>query len=119
MEKLNLTILNVTLLSREEHKDTLVYKINTEEGVKEFNSYYYGHSDIFLTEHKDEKFYLITDGFSPLALRSLDGITKFILNPTKLMDNDVYLFNKYRITREKLISLINEEFRSKKLERRK
>ena len=90
-----------------------------KEGVKEFNSYYYGHSDIFLTEHKDEKFYLITDGFSPLALRSLDGITKFILNPTKLMDNDVYLFNKYRITREKLISLINEEFRSKKLERRK
>lgn len=119
MEELNLEFLKGTLLSKEGSKDIILYKINTEDGVKEFHAYHYGYADLFLGEHMSQEFYLVTDGTHPLALKSFDGKNAFILNPSALMNNDIYLWNKYRVSRDKLMTMVRSDFSNKKLKKTK
>lgn len=109
MEQLNLEILRGQILSKEGNNGLILYKIKTIKGIYEFNAYHYGKSDTFLEKNKDN-FYIMVDGSVPLVLTNLSGEMSFILNPTNIMDNDIYLLNKYRISREILVNNAKKEF---------
>ena len=128
MENFNVRILETVIANEEvinvNGVEKIVYSFVTEEKKETLTTYSWAECTKFIKkicgdseqERIGKVFYLIKDNDRTLAISSLDGQFFYLRDYNEeLYANDIYLINRYSITGDGFVRILEKEFMSRKL----